>query len=417
MPMLLLPRRRLHLEQQRAKVGGGKHEKYFLNLAYLFKEGYGGRWPYLVSTNPRLLAFPPHCSLPVADSPITPSPPPRIPPRCSGPFQSTQLDGIIHSLQTQVEIKRRHNLTYKDCFTGSNAIDVVLSHLMQNKCLRSNDTLNGVCLCQVLMNHKVFFNHKAIEKLKELEFEDSNSSLYRFLSHKLSYLFYFFSFRRSDEIISNPPAQGIGEERLEELIHTMSRNVALPPNIHVLSLSKEGYFSCRYSFRTFKVLLTYKMRMSETYLMQMLSPLHTHHSAQWSLEYELLHKDDRGVAVWKPQILLCIFQLTHLPFLENILEASIKMQILQLSKEEDLILSNTSLDREVVLSLCLPDGPENACQSSFANKIVIRNLGRTSSRVSTGATRGAPRGGSGTWPSTSLTKLLASSTKVKPFPS
>ena len=79
--MLLLPRRRLHLEQQRAKVGGGKHEKYFLNLACLFKEGYGGRWPYLVSTNPRLLAFPPHCSLPSADSPITPSPPPRIPPR------------------------------------------------------------------------------------------------------------------------------------------------------------------------------------------------------------------------------------------------------------------------------------------------------------------------------------------------
>lgn len=59
-----------------------------------------------------------------------------------------------------------------------------------------------------------------------------------------------FPNRLGDEIISNPPAQGIGEERLEELIHTMSRNVALPPNIHVLSLSKEGYFSCRYSFRT-----------------------------------------------------------------------------------------------------------------------------------------------------------------------
>ncbi|CAD7681281.1 unnamed protein product [Nyctereutes procyonoides] len=170
------------------------------------------------------------------------------------------------------------------CFTGSNAIDVVLSHLMQNKCLRSNDT-----------------SERSLSSSNESQkFEDSNSSLYRFLSHKLSYIFYFFFQKKlGDEIISNPPAQGIGEERLEELIHTMSRNVALPPNIHVLSLSKE--------------------------------------------------------AVWKPQILLCIFQLIHLPFLENILEASIKIQILQLSKEEDLILSNTSLDREVVLSLCLPD--------------------------------------------------------------
>ncbi|XP_037590104.1 DEP domain-containing protein 4-like [Cebus imitator] len=114
---------------------------------------------------------------------------------CSGPFQASQLwEGIIHSLQAQVEMKRRrhHLRTYKDCFTGSDAVDVVLSHLMQNTCLSSNDIsrLKGVHLCQVLMNHKVFElvgMKKLFKNEKELEFEDSNNSLYRFLGNKSSY--------------------------------------------------------------------------------------------------------------------------------------------------------------------------------------------------------------------------------------
>lgn len=104
----------------------------------------------------------------------------------SGPFQATQLwDGIIHSLQAQVKIKRRrHRLrTYEDCFTGSAAVNVVLSRHMQNTCLSSNDIsrLKGVRLCQVLMNHKVFEPvgmKKLFKKEKELEFEDSNKSLH-----------------------------------------------------------------------------------------------------------------------------------------------------------------------------------------------------------------------------------------------
>lgn len=53
-------------------------------------------------------------------------------------------------------------------------------------------------------------------------------------------------------MISNPLAQEISEERIEESIHTMSGNTALPPNIIVdkpiLSLSKEGNFSFHYLF-------------------------------------------------------------------------------------------------------------------------------------------------------------------------
>uniref|UniRef100_A0A2K6EF38 DEP domain containing 4 n=1 Tax=Propithecus coquereli TaxID=379532 RepID=A0A2K6EF38_PROCO len=245
---------------------------------------------------------------------------------CCVPFQATQLwDGIIHSLQTQVEIKRRrhHLRTYKDCFTGSDAVDVVLSHLMQNMCLSSSDIsrLKGVRLCQVLMNHKVFepVGMKLFKNEKELEFEDSSNSLYRFLGNESSYVFCkrkkdtengFMdeikakeSLRPEDEMFSNPLAQEISEERIEELTHKMSGNPALPPNITV---NKPNL---------------------------------------------LLSKED----VWKQQTLLRILQLIDLPFLENILEPQVKTQNLQLIKEEDLVISNTCLDRELIPSLCLPE--------------------------------------------------------------
>ena len=56
-------------------------------------------------------------------------------------------------------------------------------------------------------------------------------------------------------MISNPLAQEIGEERIEELIDTMSGTLALPPNITVdkpvLPLSKEGNFCFHYFFLNF----------------------------------------------------------------------------------------------------------------------------------------------------------------------
>ncbi|XP_017197540.1 DEP domain-containing protein 4 isoform X3 [Oryctolagus cuniculus] len=244
---------------------------------------------------------------------------------CSGPFQATQLwDGIVHSLQTQVEIKRRrhHLRTYKDCFTGSDAVDVVLSHLMQNVCRSSNDLsrLKGVHLCQLLMNHKVFepVGMKLFKTEKELEFEDSNNSLYRFLGNKSSNVFCKRKkdaeneligeikaknplSRSEDEMISNPLAHGLCGERTEELIHTMSGNLHLPPNIiinePILQLSKE--------------------------------------------------------------------------------EPPIKAQNLQLSKEEDLVISNTCLDRELIPSLCLTeiDNWLNAaveCLEYFPDQLIVR---------------------------------------------
>lgn len=114
---------------------------------------------------------------------------------CGGPFQATQLwNSIIDALHRQVEIKRRrqHLRTYKNCFTGSNAVDVVLSHLMQSMYLSCTDIsrLKGARVCQALMDHKVFEPVGAklylFKNGKETEFEDSNTSLYRFVNSSLT---------------------------------------------------------------------------------------------------------------------------------------------------------------------------------------------------------------------------------------
>ncbi|XP_010134638.1 PREDICTED: DEP domain-containing protein 4 [Buceros rhinoceros silvestris] len=240
---------------------------------------------------------------------------------CDGPFQATQLwNSIIHALHRQVEIKRRrqHLKTYKNCFTGSNAVDVVLSHLMQSMYLSCNDIsrLKGARVCQALMDHKVFEPVGAklllFKNEKETEFEDSNASLYRFVNSTAN--------RRQKDVpseynealksncettLSNPLAlEAADRKRVEELLQSINVHASLPPKIMVNE------------------------------------PTH------------LLSKNDD---VWKQQTLLRLLQLIDVPLLEGILVSSVKTKPDCFSKEEDLIISNTFLDREVTCSLNLPE--------------------------------------------------------------
>uniref|UniRef100_A0A8C0AX17 DEP domain containing 4 n=1 Tax=Buteo japonicus TaxID=224669 RepID=A0A8C0AX17_9AVES len=177
---------------------------------------------------------------------------------------------IIHALHSQVEIKRRrqHLKTYKNCFTGSNAVDVVLSHLMQSMYLSCNDIsrLKGVRVCQVLMDHKVFEPVGAklylFKNEKETEFEDTNTSLYKFVNSSLTP----FLPRKNEDNESLSPEQILIED------------------------------------------------------------------------------------VWKQQTLLRLLQLIDVPLLEDILVSSVKTKLDCFGKEEDLIISNTFLDREVTLN-------------------------------------------------------------------
>ncbi|KAM9220490.1 DEP domain-containing protein 7 [Dugong dugon] len=103
------------------------------------------------------------------------------------PFGATYVwSSIINALHTQVAVKkRRHHLKqHNDCFVGSEAVDVIFSHLIQNKYFGDVDIPRAkvVRVCQALMDYKVFeaVPTKVFGKDKKPTFEDSNSSLYRF---------------------------------------------------------------------------------------------------------------------------------------------------------------------------------------------------------------------------------------------
>lgn len=109
----------------------------------------------------------------------------------TGPFGATQLwCNIIQALRTQVEVRRcrRHLRVHAGCFTGSDAVDAVLSFLMQNVvfCTSEVSRLKAARLCQALMEAKVFepVGTKLLRREKEVTFEDSGCSLYRFLEDK-----------------------------------------------------------------------------------------------------------------------------------------------------------------------------------------------------------------------------------------
>ncbi|CAI5763483.1 domain-containing 7 [Podarcis lilfordi] len=103
------------------------------------------------------------------------------------PFGATYVwSSIINALQSQVEVKkRRQNLkSFNDCFIGSDAVDVVYSHLLQNKYFGDVDISRTkvVRVCQALMDYKVFeaVSTRVFGKDKRSVFEDSSCSLYRF---------------------------------------------------------------------------------------------------------------------------------------------------------------------------------------------------------------------------------------------
>ncbi|XP_074086537.1 DEP domain-containing protein 7 [Macrotis lagotis] len=103
------------------------------------------------------------------------------------PFGATYIwSSIISTLQTEVEVKkRRHHLKrHNDCFVGSDAVDVVFSHLIQNKFFGDVDIPRAkvVRVCQALMDYKVFeaVPTKVFGRDKRPIFEDSSCSLYRF---------------------------------------------------------------------------------------------------------------------------------------------------------------------------------------------------------------------------------------------
>ncbi|XP_067235258.1 DEP domain-containing protein 7 [Chanodichthys erythropterus] len=96
---------------------------------------------------------------------------------------------IITVLQAQVKVKKRrqHLKSHDNCFLGSDAVDVIQAYLTQNQVLGDSLVSRAMVarLCQVLLDCKVFeaVGTKVLGKIsKPGVFQDSSSSLYRFLN-------------------------------------------------------------------------------------------------------------------------------------------------------------------------------------------------------------------------------------------
>ncbi|NWI97456.1 DEPD7 protein, partial [Pitta sordida] len=223
------------------------------------------------------------------------------------PFGATYVwSSIISALQTQVEVKkRRQNLKcHHDCFIGSDAVDVVFAHLLQNKYFGDVDISRAkvVRVCQALMDYKVFeaVSTRVFGKDKRSVFEDSSSSLYRFTNvssqtdldkdyqqctpqrHEKSMLFH-----------STP----VKPESLEDLWENLSLKPANTPQVNISD----------------------------------------------SLSRRVINE------VWQEQTIARLLQLVDLPLLESLLEhQEIRPQLPQPRKGAGYVITSNYLDREIL---------------------------------------------------------------------
>ncbi|XP_016143389.1 DEP domain-containing protein 4 [Sinocyclocheilus grahami] len=249
----------------------------------------------------------------------------------AGPFRATQLwQNIIEALRTQVELgpRRQHLRVHHDCFTGSDAVDVVLSHLMQNIYFCSSEVsrLKAARLCQALMESRVFepVGIKLFRRDKEMTFEDSSCSLYRFLDGSTKKTYSGSEHQTPDkqtgkrkttsrfgqmQTISNPLVLGSSDRRVERLLKNINLHPSVPSDLNRAAISN--------SFLSRKVV-----------------------------------RD-----VWRQQALLQLLQVVEIAMLDCILTSPAKPEPLRSSHRNhgDLVISNTCVDREVSESLNLPE--------------------------------------------------------------
>ncbi|KAL5010967.1 hypothetical protein ScPMuIL_013272 [Solemya velum] len=125
-----------------------------------------------------------------------------------GPFRATQIwNEVIEHLKANVEVKRRrHKIRhYDNCFTGTDAVDVVLHYLLSDHNTFSPDLSRekATKLCQTLMDKNVFEPVTTRTSEAKKCFDDSHSKLYRFMGAE-------------NDIENCPPSQLDSEEEMEE---------------------------------------------------------------------------------------------------------------------------------------------------------------------------------------------------------
>ncbi|XP_041819551.1 DEP domain-containing protein 4 isoform X1 [Chelmon rostratus] len=277
----------------------------------------------------------------------------------SGPFGATQLwHNIIQALQTQVEVRRcrRHLRVHAECFTGSDAVDAVLSYLMQNVvfCTSEVSRLKAARLCQALMEAKVFepVGTKLFRRDKEVTFEDSSCSLYRFLEYKV--------LPNSPMKVCSSDTENMPPEEQELKRKKSSRLKELRTISNPLTVGPSDR-------RVEMLLKTINLRPT------LAPPLNTTTTTSAFLSKAVVDQ------VWKQQTLLQLLQIVELPMLDCILTSPARVQLQACRAPlatQDLVISNTCLERELPDTLNLPqfDGWLSAaadCLELFPDQLIV----------------------------------------------
>ncbi|XP_062973394.1 DEP domain-containing protein 7 [Elgaria multicarinata webbii] len=224
------------------------------------------------------------------------------------PFGATYVwSSIINTLQAQVEVKkRRQNLKcYRDCFIGSDAVDVVYAHLLQNKYFGDVDIsrIKVVRVCQALMDYKVFeaVSTRVFGKDKRPVFEDSSCSLYRFpnAANPVDSPFgkeygHFIRQRQEKRALCSTPVKS---DSLEDLLENLSLKPVCSSQVNISSM----------------------------------------------LSRQVINE------VWREQTIARLLQLIDLPLLDSLLEyQKTRSRFLQTKPESECSIASNYLDREIL---------------------------------------------------------------------
>ncbi|KAM4523312.1 DEP domain-containing protein 4 [Fundulus diaphanus] len=277
----------------------------------------------------------------------------------SRPFGATQLwQNIIRALRTQVEVRRhrKHLRVHAECFTGSDAVDTVLSYLMQNVVFSTSEVsrLKAARLCQALMEAKVFepVGTKLFCRDKEAAFEDSGSSLYRFLEEKTinGAGVKEDSSDAENVLLDEHEPKRKKLSRLNE-IRTISNPLAVEPSDRRVERL----------FRTINLQTSF-------------SPVRNAASTASSFLSKAVVDE-----VWKQQTLLQLLLIIELPVLDCVLASPERVRPRACRAplaNYDLIISNTCLDRDLpdALSLLQLDSWLSAaadCLELFPDQLIV----------------------------------------------
>ncbi|XP_016525845.1 DEP domain-containing protein 7 isoform X1 [Poecilia formosa] len=247
------------------------------------------------------------------------------------PFRATYIwNSIISNLQSQVEVKhRRHNLkSYHDCFLGSEAVDVVLSHITLSRFFGDEPVPRhkAIRLCQVLMDSKVFepVGVKVFGKEKKRDkFEDSSVRLYRFLDPVTS----------SSLALTNTNSESTG---------TIKSGYG-SPNMNQSSCSLTSESQGVPSYSTHSPVKREKL-LEEVLGNLNLSAIVTPQMSHLGLSQECLCE------VWHQQTVSRLLQLIELPLLESLLDGEVASpsSLHGMDSDPDLLCTTSYLDREVL---------------------------------------------------------------------